>query len=58
LAEAVDTVDLGEYASWLDSERIVVNMYRRYCELDPDTPQPELLGLFVMQAEWLTKRQK
>jgi glyoxylase-like metal-dependent hydrolase (beta-lactamase superfamily II) len=58
LAEAVDTVDLGEYASWLDSERIVVNMYRRYCEIDPDTPQPELLGLFVMQAEWLTKRQK
>ncbi|MDT5225587.1 MAG: hypothetical protein QOG19_2994 [Mycobacterium sp.] len=58
LAEAVDTVDLGEYASWLDSERIVVNMYRRYCEIDPDTPQPELLGLFVMQAEWLTKRHK
>ncbi|OBK11733.1 fumarylacetoacetate hydrolase family protein [Mycobacterium asiaticum] len=57
LAEAVDAVDLGEYASWLDSERIVVNMYRRYCELDPDTPAPELLGLFAMQAEWLAKRQ-
>lgn len=57
LAEAIDTVDLGEYASWLDSERIVVNMFRRYCELDPDTPQPELLGLFAMQAEWLAKRQ-
>ncbi|OBK20783.1 fumarylacetoacetate hydrolase family protein [Mycobacterium asiaticum] len=56
LAEAVDAVDLGEYASWLDSERIVVNMYRRYCELDPDTPAPELLGLFTMQAEWLAKR--
>lgn len=57
LAEAVDGVDLGEYASWLDAERVVVNMYRRYCELDPDTPAPELLGLFVMQAEWLAKRQ-
>ncbi|OBK23854.1 2-hydroxyhepta-2,4-diene-1,7-dioate isomerase [Mycobacterium asiaticum] len=57
LAEAVDAVDLGEYASWLDSERVVVNMYRRYCELDPATPAPELLGLFVMQAEWLAKRQ-
>ncbi|OBI75409.1 fumarylacetoacetate hydrolase family protein [Mycobacterium asiaticum] len=56
LAEAVDAVDLGEYASWLDSERIVVNVYRRYCELDPETPAPELLGLFTMQAEWLAKR--
>lgn len=58
LAEAVDAVDLGEYASWLDSERVVVNMFRRYCEIDPGTPAPELLGLFVMQAEWLAKRQQ
>ena len=57
-AEAVDAVDLGEYASWLDCERVVVNMYQRYCELDPDTPPQELLGLVVMQAEWLAKRQK
>lgn len=56
LAEAVDAVDLGEYASWLDSERVVVNIFRRYCELDPETPQPELMGLFAMQAEWLAKR--
>ncbi len=57
-AEAVDAVDLGEYASWLDCERVVVNMYQRYCELDPDTPPQELLGLVVMQAEWLAKRQQ
>ena len=55
-AEAVETIDLGEYATWLDSERVVVNIYQRYRELDPDTPQPELLGLLVMQAEWLAKR--
>ena len=57
-AEAVDAVDLGDYASWLDCERVVVNMYQRYCELDPETPSQELLGLVVMQAEWLAKRQK
>ncbi|WP_204806529.1 fumarylacetoacetate hydrolase family protein [Mycobacterium riyadhense] len=55
-AEAVDTVDLGEYASWLDSERVVVNIYQRYRELDPDAPTPELFGLMVMQAEWLARR--
>ncbi len=38
LAEAVDAVELGEYASWLDSERVVVNIFRRYCELIP-TPR-------------------
>ena len=27
--EAVDTIDLGEYATWLDAERVVVNIYQR-----------------------------
>ncbi|MHA7652875.1 fumarylacetoacetate hydrolase family protein [Mycobacterium sp. ML4] len=56
--EAVDAVDLGEYASWLDCERVVVNMYKRYCELDPETPAQEVLALVVMQAEWLARRQQ
>lgn len=55
-AEAVETVDLGEYATWLDSERVVVNIYQRYRELDPDTPQQDILALLVMQAEWAAKR--
>ena len=55
-AEAADTIDLGEYATWLDAERVVVNVYQRYRELDPDTPQLEIMGLLVMQAEWLAKR--
>ncbi|OBH04794.1 2-hydroxyhepta-2,4-diene-1,7-dioate isomerase [Mycobacterium sp. E2699] len=55
-AEAADTIDLGEYASWLDAERVVVNVYQRYRELDPDTPQLEVMALLVMQAEWLAKR--
>lgn len=55
-AEAVNAVDLGEYATWLDSERVVVNVYQRYRELDPDTPRPEFLALMTMQAEWLAQR--
>jgi len=55
-AEAADTIDLGEYATWLDAERVVVNVYQRYRELAPDTPQLEIIGLLVIQAEWLAKR--
>ncbi len=55
-AEAADTIDLGEYATWLDAERVVVNVYQRYRELDPQTPQLEVMALLVMQAEWLAKR--
>lgn len=55
-AEAADTIDLGEYATWLDAERVVVNVYQRYRELDPGTPQLEVTALLVMQAEWLAKR--
>jgi 2-keto-4-pentenoate hydratase/2-oxohepta-3-ene-1,7-dioic acid hydratase in catechol pathway len=55
-AEAANGIDLGEYATWLDAERVVVNVYQRYRELDPDTPQLEMLALLVMQADWLAKR--
>jgi 2-keto-4-pentenoate hydratase/2-oxohepta-3-ene-1,7-dioic acid hydratase in catechol pathway/glyoxylase-like metal-dependent hydrolase (beta-lactamase superfamily II) len=55
-SEAAETIDLGEYGTWLDAERVVVNVYQRYRELDPDTPQLEILALLVMQAEWLAKR--
>jgi 2-keto-4-pentenoate hydratase/2-oxohepta-3-ene-1,7-dioic acid hydratase in catechol pathway/glyoxylase-like metal-dependent hydrolase (beta-lactamase superfamily II) len=55
-AECADTVDLGEYAAWLDAERVVVNVYQRYRELDPETPALEVMALLVMQAEWLAKR--
>jgi 2-keto-4-pentenoate hydratase/2-oxohepta-3-ene-1,7-dioic acid hydratase in catechol pathway/glyoxylase-like metal-dependent hydrolase (beta-lactamase superfamily II) len=54
--EAADTIDLGEYATWLDAERVVVNVYQRYRELDPATPQLETLAPLVMQADWLAKR--
>ncbi len=53
--EAADGIDLGEYANWLDAERVVVNVYQRYRELDPNTPQLPALGLLAMQAEWFAK---
>ncbi len=55
-AEAADTIDLGEYATWLDAERVVVNVYQRYREIDPETPALEVMALLVMQADWLAKR--
>ncbi|BBX97928.1 fumarylacetoacetate hydrolase family protein [Mycobacterium lacus] len=56
-AEAAATIDLGEYAAWLDCERVVVNVYQRYRELDPgNTPRLELMALIAMQADWLAKR--
>ncbi len=55
-AEAADTIDLAEYAAWLDAERVVVNVYQRYRELDSETLELEIMALLVMQAEWLAKR--
>jgi glyoxylase-like metal-dependent hydrolase (beta-lactamase superfamily II) len=54
--EAADAIDLGEYAHWLDAERVVINVYTHYRQLDPDTPQLPAMGLLAMQAEWLAKR--
>ena len=55
-AEAADTIDLGEYGNWLDAERVVVNVYQRYRELDPNIAELPVLALMTMQAEWLAKR--
>ncbi|MFI7439640.1 fumarylacetoacetate hydrolase family protein [Nonomuraea indica] len=50
-AEAVESVDLDEYATWLDSERIVVNLHRRYRELDPAAaPDLDQMTLLAMMA--------
>jgi glyoxylase-like metal-dependent hydrolase (beta-lactamase superfamily II) len=54
-AEAADTIDLGEYAEWLDAERVVVNVYQRYRELDPGTAELPLIALMTMQAQWHAK---
>ncbi|WP_375502490.1 MBL fold metallo-hydrolase [uncultured Jatrophihabitans sp.] len=33
--DAARQTDLGQYADWLDAERIVGNLHRAYCDLDP-----------------------
>ncbi len=55
-AEAAETIDLGEYGDWLDAERVVVNVYQRYRELDPAMPRLERAALLAMQARWLANR--
>ena len=42
--DAARQTDLGEYASWLDSERIVGNLHRAYCDLDPQRGEPDLIA--------------
>jgi hypothetical protein len=53
--EAADRLDLGEYADWLDAERVVVNVYQRYREVDPAIPELPVVALLTMQAEWHAK---
>lgn len=50
--EAAARIDLGEYRDWLDAERVVVNVYQLYREIDPRTPQLGIRELFDLQAEW------
>lgn len=54
--EAADGIDLGEYAAWLDSERVVANVYQRYRELDPQTPRLENMELLGLMAAWEASR--
>jgi 2-keto-4-pentenoate hydratase/2-oxohepta-3-ene-1,7-dioic acid hydratase in catechol pathway/glyoxylase-like metal-dependent hydrolase (beta-lactamase superfamily II) len=56
--EAADTIDLGEYATLLDAERVTVNVYTHYRELDPTRPQLDLMTLIGMQAEWYAKHRR
>ncbi|OIN79976.1 fumarylacetoacetate hydrolase family protein [Mycobacterium malmoense] len=53
--EAADSIDLGEYAKWLDAERIVTNLYQHYRYLDPTLPELGVIQLMGLQAEWIAK---
>lgn len=44
--EAAFDLDLGLYARWLDSERIILNVEACYAELDPAHERANLLSLF------------
>ena len=50
--EAAATVDLAEYGTWLDAERIVANIYQRYRELDPGMTALARTDLLASMAEW------
>jgi cyclase len=41
---AAREADLGEYANWLDPERIVGNLHRAYRDLDPKRPDVDLVA--------------
>ena len=50
-SEAARDIALGHYSSWLDSERIVINVQTLYSEFDPKTPQANLVELFGLMGE-------
>lgn len=54
--EAAAGIDLAEYATWLDAERVVVNVYQRYRELDPELPRLSQMELLTLMAEWDAER--
>ncbi|MFE0186889.1 fumarylacetoacetate hydrolase family protein [Streptomyces sp. NPDC058989] len=56
--EAAFGIDPAEYADWLDAERIVVNVYRRYREIHPDQPVVDRFALFGLMAEWDSRRMR
>jgi cyclase len=44
--ELARATDLGEYADWLDSERIVGNLHRAYADLGAPGHQADVIGAF------------
>ena len=51
-------VALGDYASWGDAERIVVNVASLYREFSGDVTPPNVLHLFGLMAELYFARKK
>jgi glyoxylase-like metal-dependent hydrolase (beta-lactamase superfamily II) len=49
--EAAEDIALGDYASWGDAERIVVNVDRLYREFSGDASAPDIPTLFGQMAE-------
>jgi cyclase len=49
--EAAQDIALGDYASWGDAERIVINVDRLYREFSGDDSAPEVALLFSRMAE-------
>jgi len=49
--DAAHDIALGDYSSWIDSERIAVNVDTLYREYRGDTSPPNIVGLFSLMAE-------
>ena len=50
-AEAARDIALDDYSSWLDGERIVVNVHTLYREFGDPSPPPNIVELFGLMAE-------
>ena len=49
--EAVRDIALNDFSSWLDSERIVINVHTLYREFGSKEPTPDLPSLFSLMSE-------
>ncbi len=56
--DAAHDIALGDYASWGDAERIVVNVASLYREFSGDETPPNVLHLFGLMAELYFARKK
>ena len=54
--EAIADIDLGEYASWSDSERIAVNVNTLYKEFSGDKTPANTIELFGAMANLSLKK--
>ena len=50
LEEAIRDIALGEFAGWIDRERLAVNVDSVYRELDPERGRTDVVTLFGMMA--------
>jgi hypothetical protein len=50
-SEAARDISLDDYSSWLDSERIVVNVHTLYREFGDTRSAPNTVELFALMAE-------
>ncbi len=49
--EAIRDIALSDFSSWLDSERIVINVHTLYREFGSPQPTPDLTTLFALMSE-------
>ncbi len=53
IGDAVNDIELGEFADWGDSERLYVNVQSVYAEIDPNYEAPTIDVLFTGMAHYL-----